>query len=230
MTTWRRHFFSSRTSVRTTWKFRLGIVALLAVAVLLSKPMWVPLIGASLVCERNAAPSDALLIENFDPQYLLFERAEALARAGTAPRVLAHVRIDSEPGVPNPVSRGIVDVMARQARLAAWDVIAIRHTEPISLNAALQIRDRLVADRVTSVVVVTPGFRSRRSALVYGAVLGKAGISVRCEPVFGLVTPERWTDTWHGIQDVAQEFLKLQYYRLYVMPFVWGGRQGERAS
>jgi hypothetical protein len=222
MGTWRRHLFYSTTSVRTTWTFRLAVLVLAAVVLVISKPLWVPAIGGSLVCARNAAASDALLIENFDPTCLLFERAEALARGGIAARVYAHVPSDSEPGVPNAVSRGIVDVMARQARLRAWEVIAIAHTEPISLNAALQIRERLAQDRVGSVVVVTPGFRSRRSALVYGAVLGRAGIQVRCEPVFGLVTPERWTDTWHGIQDVAQEFLKLQYYRLYVMPFVWG--------
>jgi hypothetical protein len=42
-------------------------------------------IGCSPVCETNAAPSDA---ENFDPDYLLFERASALRRAGLVARVL----------------------------------------------------------------------------------------------------------------------------------------------
>jgi hypothetical protein len=38
-------------------------------------------------------------------------------------------------------------------------------------------------------------------------------------PVFGTTTPENWTGTWHGIQDVALQFLKLSYYRMYVLPF-----------
>lgn len=230
MGTWRRHLVYSKTSVRTTWKLRIALVLFVIALAYLSQRYWVPAIGESLVCERNAGPSDALLIENFDPEYLLFERAETLVRAGVAARVFAHVRVASDPGVPNAVSSGIVDVMARQARLARWDVIPIAHTEPISLNAAIQIRERLGAERITSLVVVTAGFRSRRSALVYGAVLGEAGIHVRCEPVFGLVTAARWTDTWHGIQGVVEELLKLQYYRLYVMPFVWSRQQGERAS
>jgi hypothetical protein len=44
---------------------------------------------------------------------------------------------------------------------------------------------------------------------------------VYCAPVFGRTTPERWTATWHGIQDVSEEFLKLQYYRFYVIPFLF---------
>ena len=228
MSTWQRQFFYAKTSVRTTWKLRLLLAFFVVLAVWIAEPWWRRVVGESLVCTQYAAPSDALLIENFDPYYLLFERAEALTRAGIARRVFVHLRVSSDPGVPNAVSRGFVDVMATQARLGAWDVIPISHTEPISLNAARQIRDRLTQEAVKSVVVVSPGFRSRRSALVYGAVLGNAGIDVRCEPVFGDVTPDRWAQTWHGIQEVAQEFLKLQYYRVYVMPFVWGSRERAR--
>ena len=65
--------------------------------------------------------------------------------------------------------------------------------------------------------MVTPGFRSQRSSLVYQAVLAPAGIAVYCVPVFGQKTPANWTETWHGIQEVAEQFLKLQYYRFYVL-------------
>jgi hypothetical protein len=34
------------------------------------------------------------------------------------------------------------------------------------------------------------------------------------------VTVENWWDTWHGVQNVAEQWSKLQYYRLYVMPFI----------
>ena len=68
-------------------------------------------------------------------------------------------------------------------------------------------------------MVVTPGFRSRRSFLVYSRVLGEAGIATYCEPVFGEATAETWNDSWHGIELVAEQFVKLQFYRFYVLPF-----------
>jgi hypothetical protein len=217
--TWRRHFVYRKESLRTTWKLRLAALAVLLLAGLLTRGFWEGWIGRSLVCARDVAPSDLALVENFDPQYLLFERAEELERRGLAPRTLVPVQVSAHrPGAPNPVSRGIAEVMARQARIREWDVVPIHETEPVSLNAALQLRERLAAERVTSIVVLAPGFRSRRSALVYEAVL--PGVRVRCEPVFGQVTPERWTRTWHGVQEVALEQVKLQYYRLYVLPFL----------
>jgi hypothetical protein len=34
--------------------------------------------------------------------------------------------------------------------------------------------------------------------------------------------PDSWADTWHGVQGVTEQFIKLQYYRFYVLPFVAG--------
>src|SRR5262249_30224825 len=87
------------------------------------------------------------------------------------------------------------------------------------LNAAVQIRDRLAREPVKSLIVVTSGFRSRRSSLIYRAVLHDTGVQLRCDPVFGRATPESWTATWHGMQEITEEFLKLQYYRFCVLPF-----------
>ena len=107
--------------------------------------------------------------------------------------------------------------MAEVAHLPTKKIIPIVEQEPITLNVAYQLRDFLVRERVTSVTVVAPGFRSRRSLLVYSTVFGPAGITVRCVPVFGLKTPDNWTQTWHGIQEVAEQCLKLQYYRFWVL-------------
>jgi hypothetical protein len=221
MASWRRHLFYTRDCVKTTWKFRLGVLGIVILAVALTGRFWVVQIGRSLVCTPDLAPSDVILVENFDPNYLLFERAEALQRDGLAARVVVPVDVDtsSDAGGLNLIARGTADLMARQARLTAWEMTPIRTIEPISLNAAIQIRDRLRREHVTSVIVVTPGFRSRRSSLVYGAVFGDSGMKVRCDPVFGRGAPEGWTETWHGIQRVTEEFVKLQYYRFYALPF-----------
>ena len=220
MREWRRHFFYTKASIRTTWKLRAAVVVVLVLTGFLTRGLWVSQIGRSLVCVEDLAPSDAILVEILDPNYLLFERAEALQRARMARRTLVPVEAAHDAEVANSVSKGVAEVMARQARLKDWEIVLIREAEPISLNAAAQIRDHLAGDHIKSLTVVTPGFRSRRSSLVYRAVLGDVGIQVHCAPVFGRPTPEHWAETWHGIQQVALEFLKLQYYRFYVLPFI----------
>jgi len=207
--------------MRAFWKASLVLLILIVTAILTSAYWTIP-IARSLVCAEDATPSDAMLIENFDPDYLLFERAAALEKAGMARIALVPVEASSDASVANPVSQGIAEVMARQARLRAWRTILMRPAEPISLNAALQIRAQLATQRIKSVILVTPGFRSHRSSLVYRAVFDSAGVTVHCVPVFGTMTPEHWTETWHGIQGLTEEFLKLQYYRFYVLPFVAG--------
>jgi hypothetical protein len=206
MDTWWRHLFYMKECVKSTWKLRIGALVVVVLAVALTSQFWVALVGRSLVCARDLTPSDVILVENFDPNYLLFERAAELEKAGLALRTLVPVEASSDPAVPNPVSKGIAEVMARQARLGVWGIVPIPETEPISLNAALHIRDLLVREHVRSVILVTPGFRSRRSSLVYRAVLHEGGRQVRCDPVFGRTSPERWTKTWHGIQEVPNSF------------------------
>jgi hypothetical protein len=213
---WHRHFFYRKESVKTTWKFKLCVLVLVVAALLLTHRVWSQSIAESLICPEKSPHVDALLLENFDANYLVFERAELLLRQGVASRVLVPAA-NADEGDPNSVSRGVAELMARIARLPKIEVIPIAQVEPISLNAANQIRDALLKEGVKSVIVVTPAFRSRRSALVYGAVLTPAGIDVSCVPVYGLNKTTNWTTTWHGIQEVAEHFLKLQYYRFYVL-------------
>lgn len=216
-TGWQRHLWYKKEIVKTTWKLRVLVLCALLILGMTTRTFWAQRLGQSLVCHEERTPSDAILVENFDRSYLLFEHAAALMQAGLAPRVLVHVSASGEPPQPSLVSQGITDVMVRVARMPAPTIIPIQEVEPISLHAASQIRAFLEKEQIRSVLVVTPGFRSQRSALVYRAVLNPAGIAVSCVPVFGQKTPERWTSTWHGIQDVAEQWLKLQYYRLYVL-------------
>lgn len=214
---WRRHFFYRKLSLKTTWKLRLAAILMLAAIVVLPRAFWARQIGRSLVCKEQVERSDALLLENFDVDYLVFERAAALQKSGIAPRVFVPTAAGSDPSFPNEVSHQFVEGMARAAKLEKFQIIPIQEIEPISLNAALQIRDFLKKEGIESVVVISPGFRSRRSAMVYNAVLAPAGIQVGCVPVFGPRNAENWTSTWHGIQDTVEQFLKLQYYRFYVL-------------
>ena len=196
----------------------LAVAVALVVAVVSTRRLWLPSIGQSLVCTEDVASADVLLVENFDPDYRLFERAAALQRGGLSARVLVPTPTAAgDSRETNLVSTGIVELMAGLARVQNLEMVPIEEIEPYSLNAARQIRDYLVREHVRSVLVVSPAFRSKRSALVYRAVLGPAGIQAHCLAIFGQHTPENWTASWHGIRAVTEQFIKLQFYRFYVV-------------
>jgi hypothetical protein len=217
---WWRLFVSRKETRRTTWPCRLVILMFAVVICSSTRGLWIPAIAQSLVCTEEAGPSDAILVENFDPDYLVFERAATLQQAGFSARVLVPVEASrADPQEASAVDRGIAELIARVARVRNPEILPIRHdTEPISLNSAVEIRDFLARAHLGSVIVVAPAFRSRRSSLVYRTVLTPAGIRVYCAPVFGQHTLRNWTATWHGIQDVTLQFIKLQFYRLAVLP------------
>jgi hypothetical protein len=144
--------------------------------------------------------------------------------------VLVPVRIDPGTLEPNVVAVGIVEVMARIARIGSIEIVSTREIEPITLNAARDLLTFLKREHIRSVIVVTPLFRSHRSVLIYSATFESAGIAVRCEPVEGGHGLHTWTRSWHGIQEVAEQFVKLAYYRLYVLPFKTGDGSGANSA
>jgi hypothetical protein len=176
-------------------------------------------IARSLICDASVAPSDAILVETFDFDYLLFERAADLRHAGLAARVLVPLTTDPVTREPNAVTVAVTELMAKLSGAGTVEIVPVRQVEPITLNVTRDVQRFLEREQIRSVIVVTTLFRSRRSALVYGATLGPAGIAVRYQPVQGSVEINGWARSWHGIQDVLQQWLKLQYYKLYVLPF-----------
>lgn len=196
------------------------LIAVVALGLIGSRHWMYAALGRSLVCEPSRASSDAILIENYGTDYLLFERARDLRRAQTASRVLVPIGVDDATNRPNDVAVAFADVMARLSRLGSYDIVPTREVEPISLNVARDVRRFLLKEGIRSVVVVSPLFRSRRSALVYQHTLAPVGIVVHCDPARSTHGVDDWPATWHGVQDAAEQWLKLQYYRFYVLPLL----------
>ncbi len=219
MSHWTRHLVYRAQYTKTTWKLRLGLLAIVGVAIWLTSGWWTEAIARGLVCEAGRAPSDAILVENFESSYLVFERAAQLRREGVAARVLVQSLRDPRTREPEEPGLARLQVAARIAGIGQFEIIPTQPVEPIMLNAARDVQRFLERQHIRSLIVVTPLFRSRRSALVYAATLGRSGITLRCEPVQGAVTTDGWTRSWHGIQEVLEQWFKLQYYRLYVLPF-----------
>jgi hypothetical protein len=216
---WTRHFISRVERTRTTWKLRVLLLSVPVIGLWLTSAWWTAAIGRGLVCQQHVVPSDAILIENFEPDYFLFERARHLRDAGIAPRVLVPVYTNPSRETSSAVALGLTRMIALMSRIGSIEIIPIGLVEPISLNAARDVSAFAKRSGIRSVVVVAPLFRSRRSALVYSSVLASSGAVVGCDPVPGDRSPTTWTNDWHGIQDVIEQSVKLWYYRLYVLPF-----------
>jgi hypothetical protein len=218
---WTRFLFYRKEVLKTTWALRLLGLACLVALPWLTRGFWAGAVGRGLVCDEQqpvGAAVGAVIVENFDVNYLVFERAGDLRRNGLTAPIIVPVQASPASAEPNLVSAGIVEVMARIARVGELTMVPVRETEPISLNTAYQVRDFLRKNGIQSVLVLAPALRSRRSSLIYGTVLGPAGISMRCSPVFGGQTPETWLDTWHGVELVLEQYLKLEYYRFFILP------------
>jgi hypothetical protein len=216
---WRRHFFYRKESIRLTWKLRLMIPMLVILLMAMTQRFWSLQVGQSLVCQEEFGQSDIILVENFNPDSLLFARAAELHKAGLAPRILVPVQASPDPEKPDPVSKGLVELMAQAAQMQLPEMLPIQEIEPIRLNAAYQLRDFLTTEHLRTVIMVTPGLRSQRSYLVHNAVFAPRGIKVYCLPVFGKRTYENWMESWHGLEEVAEQFFKLQIYRFYILRY-----------
>lgn len=215
--TWQRHFFYRAEVVRLTWKIRLALLVLIALSLLITRRFWSTALSGSLTCTGQPRPSELILVENFEPEYLLFERAAALREEGFAARVLVPIQISQASRAANTASVETAKLLAQLAHLRTPEFLPIRAAEPINLNTAYELRDFLAKEHLKSVVVVTSGFRSKRASLVYEAVLARSGVAVSCVPVFVGAGPHNWSQSWHGIEEVTQQFFKLQFYRFYVL-------------
>jgi hypothetical protein len=66
------------------------------------------------------------------------------------------------------------------AGIANLETLPVCHTEPVNLSVARQLAALPQGENVRSVLVVSPGFRSARSYLVYAAVFTPLVIRVEC--------------------------------------------------
>jgi hypothetical protein len=211
-------------------RLRSGVVlaflltAAIGVGGYLTRQTWLALAAESLVCRPSEAPSDVIVVDFVENNYLLFQRAQHLQARHLASTVLVPIMVSENDQTGSSVAQGFVDVMCRVTHVSECTTFYAAVDEPISLNFALRTAAELQSRGVHSMLLVTSAFRSRRAATIYAEVLRPFGIAVHCQPVFSRATPANWTDTSHGIQDVVLQFGKLLYYRAIVMPRVQWSR------
>lgn len=208
------------TTWKTTWKLRLLVSALLLGLFFFTRAWWIPAIGRGLVSEPGPGKPDLILVDNLVSDYKLFKKAGELMKDDGVRMVLVPVRSSHwDPDEPDRMAGEITQIMIRDARLPACRLLPFRQAEPFTLHVARRVGRFLQSHRdIHSVLIVTEGFRSRRTRLVYGRVLGKFGVTVCTYPVWGSRGPKSWAKTWHGRQEVVLQYLKLLYYEFLMFP------------
>src|SRR5262245_50748221 len=81
---------AERSSARV-YRWLAVAAILLIVGIVATREQWLRALGNSLVCQASIGPSDAILIENVETNYLLFERAQRLEAQGVSSLVLVPV-------------------------------------------------------------------------------------------------------------------------------------------
>jgi hypothetical protein len=176
------------------------------------------MIGGCLVCKSEPAPAELIVIDNLETDYLAFEKARELIDASLGDHVLIPVKVGRNGRDPNLVSRRFIEVMCEVAGLESAEIFTVTHFEPISLNVAEQVRKRFEKRPVNSIGVVSPMFRSKRTNLIYEEVFNPLGVKIHCIPTTNpSINTDNWWKTFHGIQEVVLQFLKLQYYRILLL-------------
>jgi len=207
---------------RGKWGFIAAGLLTVAICIggYITRQTWLRFIAESLICEATQAPSDAILVDLIEHNYLLLERAHQLQATGLASVVLVPIFISGSEAAASSVAVGFVDVMCRVASVSDCTTFPVSATEPFSLNLARSAAEELRSRGIRSVLMVTAGFRSRRAAIVYTEFLRPLGITVHCQPVFGHRTTDNWFDSAHGIEEIVLQLAKLLYYQFDVMPSV----------
>jgi hypothetical protein len=208
-----------KTVWQTTWTARVLLVAITLSLIVSTRTIWSEPFALNLVCSSDQAKVDVVVVENLDSDYLLFEQAADLIGQNKARFALVLVQANGKsPFEAEEVPQGVAELMIRIAHLKNSELLPIEQKEPITLNAALQVASSIKGrENINSAIIVTPGFRSKRTHLIFNSVLKEIGVAVSCAPVWGTSRPDNWTTTWHGIQDVFLQYVKLFYYRLFVL-------------
>jgi hypothetical protein len=195
----------------------VGALIVIAIAIVMSYGQcgrWLPALAETLLCEQHTGVADAVVIDNVQPNYLLFERAQRIQADGLARLVLLPIPAVLQDGTPSDVYVGFMEVMCRIARVAECTPFTAPGYEPISLTVAEGVARESQLRGVRSILLVSSKLRSRRTEAIFKQVLDRRGVRVLCQPVAGTYSTRDWFKTTHGVQDFVLQFGKLWYYRL----------------
>ncbi len=91
-------------------------------------------------------------------------------------------------------------------------IIVAHIHQPITLTAARGAVEAISKEDVKSAILLSPGFHTRRSYLVYQHLFIPFQIKIFPAACFSSYRLDHWWSQEDGLRDLAQELLKLAYY------------------
>jgi hypothetical protein len=93
-----------------------------------------------------------------------------------------------------------------------FKVIVTHIHHPVTLTAARGALATLSKEDVKSAILLSKGFHTRRSFLIYQHLGAKYQIKIYPSACFNAYQPDHWWSQEHGVRDFTAELLKLAYY------------------
>ncbi|MEI8139865.1 MAG: hypothetical protein WCI03_08360 [bacterium] len=180
------------------------------------------------VNDRMESAADVVVLESSEhvDRHLL-ARAASMVSLGKARRMVVVLHqtascefLSADLKAPLSVARKALDGLGLDETNCRVIITSSHH--PVTLTAATEAMKILAGEGVRSVILVSPGFHTRRSYLVYQSIGAPFRIKIYPHASFegdnhGL---DKWWIQYHGVCDFIEQGLKLVYYmaRGYIPP------------
>lgn len=172
------------------------------------------------VDDRMEGAADIVVLEGIDHiERDIVARVAGMVSSGKARRMVV-VLTRKEPGdvpstdleAPHSVVQEALDRLGLDEKASRVIVTSFRH--PVTLTSAREAMEVLAGEGIRSAILVSPGFHTRRSYLVYQSIGEPLHIRIFPHASFdghnhGL---DRWWTQYHGVHDFVEQGLKLAYY------------------
>jgi uncharacterized SAM-binding protein YcdF (DUF218 family) len=198
---------------------RFAVVLLLFLGVW-SSCAW--LAARALIVRTDLPRADALVVLSGSSTYLERSRwAAQLYRQGSAPKII--LTNDGQQGgwstsqQKNPLFFERAKDELNQSGVPMEKIEVLPRTVSSTYDEAMILRENAVANGMHSILLVTSAYHSRRALWTARHVFCGSGIEIGLDPVpAGKQTPSPsvWWLYHRGWQMVAEEYVKLIYYRL----------------
>jgi hypothetical protein len=95
--------------------------------------------------------------------------------------------------------------------------LPIQPKDPVTFNLAKQVFENLKDKKYRKIILISESYHSYRSKLAFEKVFQNSGTEISTIPAEMGITKENWWESDTGLSTTFSEFIKLIYYKLFVL-------------